>query len=444
MRGAPAILTIILALMVTSETLAEQRLAIEGENFLRREVSLLNGHLGAARQNLTRDLAAIADGLIDYRHLTDASFGGYCESSLSNYRDTKGESELEILTGNCRKELSAAYRNRLLADFARFARYNMGGTIQLQEYDLRGDSGIVRAKLSSSRGEFDLEAVLRRSGDLWTIGDLSIDDTLLSRHYRKLGHSVAKGNYSLPVMVANLEDRNHIVLEDFSSNSVGELPTGWGWRERDDDKPKPYKVNVSKNRHFLAAKDSGGSVILLKFAHWNPREFPILTWCWRANALPPGGDERYDDTNDSAAGLYVNFATNWIGLPKYIKYVWSSTLPVGTVDRRKRIGRPWFFVVESGEDNLGKWIFEKTDLSRDYQKIYSETPPKRTIGLGILTDANSTKSVARADYADFRAWTREADVDGVIYDHCMCDSDGMSTLEHPYDRDDVPLTVKEN
>ena len=443
MNVAIAGLTIVLALTGTTKIRGQQQLGTEGEDFLLREVRLLNGHLQAPRENLRRDLVALADGLIDYERLTDASFGDYCESSLNSYRHTKGEGELETLIGNCMRDLSSAYRNRLLTDFARFVRYNAGGTIRILGYDLRSDSGIVHARLSSSRGEFELEIAIRRGDDHWRISDLSIGKTLLSRHYRKLGQSVSKANYSLPVMLAKLENRNHIVLEDFSSSSVGELPSGWGWRDRDDNKPKPYRVSVSKDRRFLAAKDSGGSVILLKFAHWNPREFPILTWCWRVNALPAGADERYDDTNDSAAGLYVNFSTNWIGVPKYIKYVWSSTLPVGTVDRRKRIARPWFFVVESGEDNLGKWIFEKTDLSQDYQRIYSERPAKRTIGLGILTDANSTMSVAHADYADVRAWTREADLSGTIYNHCKCDSGGMSTLEDGDYSTEVPLATTE-
>ena len=422
-------ITIIL-LAGATQIRAEQQLAAAGEDFLLQEVRLLNRLLESPQETLRQDLIAVADGLVDYQHLTDASFGDYCESSLSSYRDTKGEGELETLIGNCQKDLATAYRARLLGDFARLVRYNVGGAIRILGYDLRSDSGIVRARLSSSQGEFDLEIALRHRNGFWKVVDLSIGQTLVTRHYRKLGQSVAKAKYSLPVMLAKLENRSHIVLEDFSSSAVGELPSGWGWRDRDDNKPKPYKVSASKDRHFLAAKDSGGSVILLKFSHWNPREFPILTWCWRVNALPPGGDERYDDTNDSAAGLYVNFSTNWIGLPKYIKYVWSSTLPVGTIDRRKRIARPWFFVVESGENNLGKWIFEKTDLSRDYQRIYSEQPAKRTIGLGILSDANSTQSVAHADYADFRAWTREADLNGTVYDHCKCDSGEMSTTEH--------------
>ena len=48
------------------------------------------------------------------------------------------------------------------------------------------------------------------------------------------------------------------------------------------------KCVLSKDRHFLAAKDSGGSVILLKFVHWNPREFPILTWCWKSQRIASG------------------------------------------------------------------------------------------------------------------------------------------------------------
>jgi hypothetical protein len=443
MNLAITIPTIILALTGATQIRAQQQIAAAGEDFLLQEVRVLNRLLGSPPKRLRQDLTAIADGLLDYQHLADASFGDYCESSLSSYRDTKGEGELETLIGSCQKDLAMAYRSRLLADFARLVRYNVGGTLRIMGYDLRGDTGIVNARLNSSHGEFGLEIKLRHRDGFWRIIDVSIDQTLVTRHYKKLGQAVAKAKYSLPVMLAKLENRNHIVLEDFSSSSVGELPSGWGWRDRDDNKPKPYQVRASKDRHFLAAKDSGGSVILLKFAHWNPREFPILTWCWRVKALPPGGDERYDDTNDSAAGLYVNFSTNWIGLPTYIKYVWSSTLPVGTVDRRKRIARPWFFVVESGENNLGKWVFEKTDLSRDYQRIYSERPDKRTIGLGILSDANSTKSTAHADYADFRAWTREADLDGSVYNHCKCDTGGMSAKVHRDRGADVSSATRE-
>ena len=33
-----------------------------------------------------------------------------------------------------------------------------------------------------------------------------------------------------------------LVLEDFESTPVGELPIGWEWKSSDDSKQKPYRV----------------------------------------------------------------------------------------------------------------------------------------------------------------------------------------------------------
>lgn len=213
---------------------------------------------------------------------------------------------------------------------------------------------------------------------------------------------------------------DYIVVEDFSSTSPGELPRDWTWRAQDEKKPKLYQVQSAGGRHYLAARDTGSSVILGKHAHWDPQTHPIMTWCWKVNALPPGGDERYDRTNDSAAGVYVIFSTNWLGVPRQIKYVWSSTLPVGTTGRRNKVARPYFVVVESGAQHLGKWTFAQVDLFADHQRLYGKAPPDRTVGMGILTDANSTRSYAEAYYADLRVWTRQAQEQGLIEDYCGC------------------------
>jgi len=225
--------------------------------------------------------------------------------------------------------------------------------------------------------------------------------------------------------------RDYLVLEDFSSTPPGALPREWTWRSQDEDKPKLYQVRAINGRHYLAARDTGDSVILGRHAHWDPQAYPIMTWCWKASALPPGGDERYDRTNDSAAGIYVIFSTNWLGVPRQIKYVWSSTLEEGTTGRRNKIARPYFMVVESGDENLGKWTFEQVDLEADHQRLYGKAPPERTVGMGILTDANSTRSYAEAYYADVRVWTRQAQERGLIRDYCGC-FEG-STAEEPRD-----------
>ena len=219
-------------------------------------------------------------------------------------------------------------------------------------------------------------------------------------------------------MVAAWDD--FVVIEDFSGSQPGGLPSGWGWRGKDDDNPKRYVVKQAGDSRYVAAEDSGISVVLLKEVSFDPRQYPIMTWCWRAQTLPPRGDERYTETNDSAAGVYVIFSRNFLGIPRQIKYLWSTTLPVGTVARREGIARPWFVVLESGDRRIGSWVQEIVDLEDDHRRILDRDLPKRTLGIGILTDADNTSSYASADYADFRLWPRDAFAQGRIPDHCAC------------------------
>ena len=199
----------------------------------------------------------------------------------------------------------------------------------------------------------------------------------------------------------------YIVIEDFASTPLDSLPRGWRWRGKDDDKPKLYAVREANGRRYLAAQDTGHSVVLMKEFRWDPRQYPIMTWCWRADALPPGGDERYTKTNDSAAGVSVVFS-RFLSMPRQIKYVWSTTLAPGTVSRRKGIGRPWFVVLQSGPEKLGQWLQEWVDLEKDHERILSSDLPKKTLGITLLTDADATRGYAAAAYADFRVWPRSA------------------------------------
>ena len=202
------------------------------------------------------------------------------------------------------------------------------------------------------------------------------------------------------------EAPSYIVIEDFASTPLDSLPRGWRWRGKDDDKPKFYTVREANGRRYLAAQDTGHSVVLMKRFRWDPRQYPIMTWCWRTDALPPGGDERYTETNDSAAGVHVVFSSNFFGVPRQIKYVWSTTLAPGTVSRRKGFARPWFVVLQSGPEKLGQWLQEWVDLEKDHDRIFSSDLPKKTLGISLLTDANATQGYAAAAYADFRVWPR--------------------------------------
>jgi hypothetical protein len=358
----------------------------------------------------------IVDGSVDISAFAEHVLGNYVDEALADFDEHLDKKELSFYSTVSRDRLIEAMRQRLIDDLAAAAT----GALTITQAAFDETHGTV-AFQSDAELAPSLSARLRlRDDDSWRIHDIEIDGSRLSSHYRHQFSATIDGRYSPAVLEAELLRRDYIVIEDFTASGDDQLPLGWRWRDRDEDRHKPYRVRNRDGETYLAAQDSGGSVLLLRFAHWNPRQFPIMTWCWRADHVPPGGDERFGHTNDSAAGIYVFFSQTWIGMPRHIKFVWSSTLSEGFIGRRDRIARPYFVVVESGEEQLGEWLFAAVDLEEHYDRTWGGRPKKRTEGLGLLTDANSTDSRAEAYYADMRVWTREAFEAGRVQDHCSC------------------------
>lgn len=251
-------------------------------------------------------------------------------------------------------------------------------------------------------GSDRLAVHLRRTGpDGWAIHDVAYGGTRMVEHYRKRARKLVD-EYSVPYMIGVLGNRRTIVFENFEDDPVGELPGGWKWRDRDDDARKPYEVREEDGNRYLAARDEGSSVSLGKDRKWNLEEYPYLSFRIRVHRIPEGGDERYGKTVDSAAGIYVVYRRKAFGLiPESVKFVWSSTLPVGAATQRQGVGKPWQVVVGSGREGLGEWHRFVFDLREAYRDTFRGDPPDKPLGLAILSDANATHSQAYADYDDF-------------------------------------------
>jgi len=129
-----------------------------------------------------------------------------------------------------------------------------------------------------------------------------------------------------------------------------------------------------------------------------------LSWRWRANALPEGGNECIKAKSDSAAVVYVSWRR---GLRWYaLKYVWSSTLPKGTICDKKR--NPFraqdTIVLESGGP-LNVWRTAKINPEAEFRRHFEDGDASASvpelIGIGLMSDGDQTKSRSSADYADF-------------------------------------------
>lgn len=235
----------------------------------------------------------------------------------------------------------------------------------------------------------------------WRIVEFKMGRSKLSDVYKKRINDLSKV-HSFPGLLAELKGLDFIILEDFSLNEPGIIPRGWRWRKKDNDKEKLITVCEENENMYVNLKDRGATVIYAKEFKWDLEAFPYISWKWRIHAVPTGGDERFNETNDSAAAVYIFFSRNLVGVPKTVKYVWSTTLPLGAVTRREGIGRPWTVVAKSGDQGMGIWHTEVFNAAQAFRDTFKQDPPKKALGIAILTDANSTDSYSEADYDGFR------------------------------------------
>jgi hypothetical protein len=196
-------------------------------------------------------------------------------------------------------------------------------------------------------------------------------------------------------------------LETFEDDAVGKPPKDW--KTRSGEIEKVYTVLEENGNKFLHADAKGVSVTIGKDDKFDVKRFPVITWRWRVTELPKGGDERKKDTGDSAAGFYVVFG-GW-PIPNTVKYVWSSTLPVGTRLESPFAGQTKIVVLRSGPEQLGQWVEERVNVVEDYRRFFSEDPGKPR-GIGILSDSDNTKSRAVADYDDVVSHSAAASLSG--------------------------------
>lgn len=194
-------------------------------------------------------------------------------------------------------------------------------------------------------------------------------------------------------------------LETFEGYQLRMFPEQWKVRGDEEEARAIYQVAEEGGNHFLYARANNQGVQIGLPRQFQPKEFPLLRWRWRVAQLPAGADERSKQTNDSAAGVYVVFGNRV--MPRVIKYVWSSTLPIGVRIDNPLYGRAKVVVLQSGPSGTDEWQQETVNLYQDYKELFGSEPGEAQ-GIAVLTDSDSTGGTAEAYYDDFALLSAEA------------------------------------
>jgi len=194
------------------------------------------------------------------------------------------------------------------------------------------------------------------------------------------------------------DKEEQIWVDNFESTEMSD------WHGRADDFRDIYKINTTADSSYLSARSEGSDNLIIKKVNIDIAKYPYLNWKWRARTLPIEGDESEKSKCDIAASVIVVIrASKW--RPQSIKYTWSTTLPKETLSESPYAfwpARTDIIVMQSGEENLGKWITEKVNVLEHYKMFYDKKKvrSKDIEAFVIMTDSDNTKSLSEADYDD--------------------------------------------
>ncbi len=186
---------------------------------------------------------------------------------------------------------------------------------------------------------------------------------------------------------------DRLVIDDFESGLKG------GWEKKVFEGETIYSVVETSEGKVLRAESKGTASGMIYKIEYDPEEYPYISWRWKVENIISKGDARKKEGDDYAARLYVVFPHWFPPLSRSLNYIWANRLPKGESIENTYFSGAVMIAVESGGENIGRWIKESRNIYEDYQKVFGKMPGK--VGaIAIMTDTDQTGEHAVAYYDD--------------------------------------------
>lgn len=174
-------------------------------------------------------------------------------------------------------------------------------------------------------------------------------------------------------------------------------------------------------RHAVSVTASSSASMLRRRLRIEPTELGSVVFSWKVPALIANADMASRDNDDSPVRVMLVFegdrsrfsqrdamlseltrALTGEEMPyATLMYSWSSLREAGTVLTNARTSRVRTLVVESGPGKLNRWLDYRRNVRADFTRAFGEAPGA-LVGIGIMSDSDNTRSLARAWYGPLR------------------------------------------
>jgi len=185
------------------------------------------------------------------------------------------------------------------------------------------------------------------------------------------------------------------------------------------DKHTKYSLVKVDGKTVVHAKTDDSASGLIKKIKIDLKKHPVIKWSFRADNIYKAGDVKKKSGDDYPARIYIAFEYDPDYLSFYerikfntvkaiygeyppiasINYIWANKAEKETIVENPFIDRVKMIAVESGDENLGKFITFERNVYKDYLKAFNEEPPLIS-GVAIMSDSDNTHESAQAYYGD--------------------------------------------
>lgn len=184
--------------------------------------------------------------------------------------------------------------------------------------------------------------------------------------------------------------------------SIGDFDRGdlSGWEEKEFAGKTDYRIVYLEARKVLEAKSNNGASGMFKEVQVDLEKTPYLNWTWRVENIFEGLDEKTKKGDDYPARIYVVFSGGFFfWKTKALNYVWSGSQPLNSNWPNAFTSNARMVAVESGSENLGKWLTYKRNVREDFKLLFGEDI-KYADAVAIMTDTDNAHGKAIAYYGE--------------------------------------------
>lgn len=206
------------------------------------------------------------------------------------------------------------------------------------------------------------------------------------------------------VVVCAVADASVIPVTKFRSAAMsGGAPAGWAL-EKKVGTPSVKMEKDGENYYMRLLSNGNSSFGVRTSAKVDVKEFPIISWRWKVNKLPVGGDVRKKAADDQALQVYVAFKET--GFPALLNtpvigYIWDNESPKGWSGRSTQVGgdKMRYVVLRNKTDKTGQWYTERRNVYEDYRRLFRDINNGEPLGVttGVQVHINTQRTKTPAD-----------------------------------------------